>query len=196
MWSSVGFTCAYSHGCIELEGWLEVGLNWRAGMAGPLSLCGPSASRRLDWATVGAALQEDMTQMYKFLSSLYFCHIFWCLMGQRNSCSQVQSQCKETPHWCEHWEVFTGKINLTIYDCLLSVLSHMQIHSYLLRPSESHLIMTSWEKLLNSWFESGLDVDKALWVSFLLIWRPANYKEMLPDCFTQYTMVRQRTELR
>lgn len=181
-------------------------LHWAGGMAGGWAQLKSwdgwasfstwsSASRRLDWATVGAALQEDMPQMYKLLSSLYFCHVFWCLMGRRNSRSQVQNQCKETPHWCEHWEVFIGEINLTIYDSLLSVLSHMQIHSYLLRP-ESHLIMTSWEKLMNSWFESGLDVDKAFWVSFLLIWRCANYKEMWPDCFTQYTMVRQRTELR
>lgn len=42
-----------------------------------------------------------------------------------------------------------GEMNLTRFDSLMSVLSHMQICSSFLRPSGSHLIMTSREKYTN-----------------------------------------------
>lgn len=87
------------------------------------------------------------------------------------------------------------EINLIIYDSSLSVRSYKQIHSSLLGPSESHLIMTSWKKLMNALFESGLDVYEAIWVQLLFIYKPVNEKETFPDCFTPYPKVKQKTGL-
>lgn len=55
--------------------------------------------------------------------------------------------------------------------------------------------MTSWKKLMNALFESGLDVYEAIWVQLLFIYKPVNEKETFPDCFTPYPKVKQKTGL-